>query len=183
MDYCKNNNIKTRVVRESTQKADRQNRKNQYKALQTDEDEMEVEDVGIEEMRKEKVEGKKKESYDINKITVKEMVKHINAYEDEVNNLRDRNSKDVPVNTIGEGLELEKEDEIDYDEVEDLDNSMDLSEEESSLSDITEEEDENEVVKTTKEEDNGEKLESEENEEEESLHRKEERDHKMKQLL
>ena len=179
----KNTNTKKKVVKESIQKADRQNGKNQYKDLQTDEDEMEVEDFGIEEIGKERVEVKKKKSYDINEITVKEMVRYINVYEGEVNNLRDGNSKDVPVNTIGEGSELEMEDEISYDEAEDSDDSIDLSEEESSSSVIIEEENENEGIKMTKEEDKGKQLESKENEEEESLYRNEERDHKMKQLL
>ena len=58
--------------------------KNQYKALQSDEDEMEVQDIGIAEIE-ERVEVKPKKSYDINKITVEEMVKHINVYKGEAN--------------------------------------------------------------------------------------------------
>ena len=59
-----------------------QNVKNQYKALQLDEDEMEVEDIKIEEIGKERVEVKKKKSYDINEITVEEMAKYIKEYKD-----------------------------------------------------------------------------------------------------
>ena len=96
----KNTTIKTKVVREAIQKAYIQNVKNRYKNLQTDENEIEVKDFGIEEIGKERVEVKKEKSYDINKIMVEEMAKYIKDYKDKENNLSDGNGKDITFNAI-----------------------------------------------------------------------------------
>ena len=132
----KKTNIKMKAVREAIQKAYIQDVKNRYKNLQTNEDEMEVEEeFRIEEIGKERVEVKKEKSYDIREITVEEMVKYINEYKDEDYILRDGNGKDETVKTIEEETESEEEDEISNDEADDSDDSLCLMEEESISSD------------------------------------------------
>ena len=202
-------NAKTKEVHEAIQRDYINNIKNSYAALKEDDEKEDEED----DIKKVSVAKKAAEEYrimyNVNDITIDEMEQVINDFK---KNDVIVNAPEETKNEEREGYCTEEDPMIEYEynvkkedetekermksesmvfdndndsvyDLDDSDNSIDLSEEKSSSSDIMEEEHENEVVKTMKEEYYEEKLNSKEKEEEERLQSNEERDHKMRQLL